>query len=156
MALVSNHNLASSGTDALVTSTAEDEEPPEEHEQLETEFDYSVPTREELKIAAANWRTSEFGSEPTTSDLYNVCLALRYQRTAPKGSSVSLVVGVGWLVCISGVIDKGRRPAARRRRRRVRRREQRSRARERVVANFWQNFGKFSLVFGCIGADLCK
>ena len=26
----------------------------------------------------------------------------------------------------------------------------------RVVANFWQNFGKSSLVFGCIGADLCK
>ena len=26
----------------------------------------------------------------------------------------------------------------------------------RGVANFWQNFGKFSLVFGCIGADLCK
>ena len=25
-----------------------------------------------------------------------------------------------------------------------------------VVANFWQNFGKISLVFGCIGADLCK
>ena len=24
-----------------------------------------------------------------------------------------------------------------------------------VVANFWQNFGKISLVFGCIGADLC-
>ena len=22
--------------------------------------------------------------------------------------------------------------------------------------NFWQNFGKFSLVFGCIGAVLCK
>ena len=26
----------------------------------------------------------------------------------------------------------------------------------RVVANFWQNFGKMLLVFGCIGADLCK
>ena len=26
----------------------------------------------------------------------------------------------------------------------------------RVVANFWQMFGKISLVFGCIGADLCK
>ena len=25
-----------------------------------------------------------------------------------------------------------------------------------VVANFWQIFGKISLVFGCIGADLCK
>ena len=24
------------------------------------------------------------------------------------------------------------------------------------VANFWQKFGKISLVFGCIGADLCK
>ena len=43
--MVSDHNLASSGTDALVTSTAEDEEPPEEHEPLETEFDYSVPTQ---------------------------------------------------------------------------------------------------------------
>ena len=30
------------------------------------------------------------------------------------------------------------------------------RKRGRVVANFWQKFGKFSLVFGCIGADLCK
>ena len=26
----------------------------------------------------------------------------------------------------------------------------------RVVAKFWQNFGKISLVFGCIGADLWK
>ena len=26
----------------------------------------------------------------------------------------------------------------------------------RVVARFWQIFGKVSLVFGCIGADLCK
>ena len=26
----------------------------------------------------------------------------------------------------------------------------------RVVANFWQNFGRSSLVFGCIGTDLCK
>ena len=26
----------------------------------------------------------------------------------------------------------------------------------RVVANFGQNFGKMSLVFGCIGTDLCK
>ena len=26
----------------------------------------------------------------------------------------------------------------------------------RVVANFWQIFGKMSLVFGCIGTDLCK
>ena len=26
----------------------------------------------------------------------------------------------------------------------------------RVVANFWQLFGKMSLVFGCIGTDLCK
>ena len=26
----------------------------------------------------------------------------------------------------------------------------------RVVANFWQNFGKMLLVFGCIGTDLCK
>ena len=26
----------------------------------------------------------------------------------------------------------------------------------RVVANFWQMFGKISLVFGCIGPDLCK
>ena len=26
----------------------------------------------------------------------------------------------------------------------------------RVVANFWQNFGRISPVFGCIGADLCK
>ena len=25
-----------------------------------------------------------------------------------------------------------------------------------LVANFWQNFGKVLLVFGCIGADLCK
>ena len=24
------------------------------------------------------------------------------------------------------------------------------------VANFWQNFGKISLVFGCIGAYLCE
>ena len=26
----------------------------------------------------------------------------------------------------------------------------------RVVANFWQNFGKMLLVFGCIGTDFCK
>ena len=26
----------------------------------------------------------------------------------------------------------------------------------RVVANFWQFFSKMSLVFGCIGADLCN
>ena len=26
----------------------------------------------------------------------------------------------------------------------------------RVVANFWQILGKISLVFGCIGPDLCK
>ena len=26
----------------------------------------------------------------------------------------------------------------------------------RVVANFWQNFGKMFLVFGCIGTDFCK
>ena len=26
----------------------------------------------------------------------------------------------------------------------------------RVVAIFWQNFGKVLFVFGCIGADLCK
>ena len=26
----------------------------------------------------------------------------------------------------------------------------------RVVANFWQIFGKMLLVFGCIGADFCK
>ena len=26
----------------------------------------------------------------------------------------------------------------------------------RVVANFWEKFGKLSLVFGCIGTDLCK
>ena len=26
----------------------------------------------------------------------------------------------------------------------------------RVVTNFWQIFGKVSLVFGCIGVDLCK
>ena len=26
----------------------------------------------------------------------------------------------------------------------------------RVVANFWQNLGKISFVFGCISADLCK
>ena len=26
----------------------------------------------------------------------------------------------------------------------------------RVVAGFWQNFSKMLLVFGCIGADLCK
>ena len=26
----------------------------------------------------------------------------------------------------------------------------------RVVANFWQKFGKLSLVFGCIGTDFCK
>ena len=25
-----------------------------------------------------------------------------------------------------------------------------------VVANFWKNFGNISLVFGCIGTDLCK
>ena len=25
-----------------------------------------------------------------------------------------------------------------------------------LVANFWQIVGKMSLVFGCIGADLCK
>ena len=28
--------------------------------------------------------------------------------------------------------------------------------RKRVVANFRQTFGKISLVFGCIGTDLCK
>jgi len=27
---------------------------------------------------------------------------------------------------------------------------------EAVVANFWQNFGKMLLVFGCIGTDFCK
>ena len=26
----------------------------------------------------------------------------------------------------------------------------------KIVAHFWQNFSKISLVFGCIGADLCK
>ena len=26
----------------------------------------------------------------------------------------------------------------------------------RVVAIFWQNFGKMLLVFGCIGTDFCK
>ena len=26
----------------------------------------------------------------------------------------------------------------------------------RVVARFWQNFGKMLLVFGCIGTDFCK
>ena len=26
----------------------------------------------------------------------------------------------------------------------------------RVVANSWQHFGRMSLVFGCIGTDLCK
>ena len=26
----------------------------------------------------------------------------------------------------------------------------------RVVASFWQNFGKMLLVFGCIGTDFCK
>ena len=26
----------------------------------------------------------------------------------------------------------------------------------RVVANFWQIFGKMLLVFGCIGTDFCK
>ena len=26
----------------------------------------------------------------------------------------------------------------------------------RVVASFWQNFGKMLLVFGCIGSDFCK
>ena len=25
-----------------------------------------------------------------------------------------------------------------------------------AAANFWQNFGKMLLVFGCIGADFCK
>ena len=29
-------------------------------------------------------------------------------------------------------------------------------AQGKVVANFWQNLGKISLVFGCIGTDLCK
>ena len=32
----------------------------------------------------------------------------------------------------------------------------RRRAARRVVANLWQIFGKISLVFGCIGADLCN
>ena len=31
-----------------------------------------------------------------------------------------------------------------------------SRRTRRVVASFWQNFGKMLLVFGCIGTDLCK
>ena len=26
----------------------------------------------------------------------------------------------------------------------------------RVVASFWQNFGKMLIVFGCIGTDFCK
>ena len=26
----------------------------------------------------------------------------------------------------------------------------------RVVAKFWQNFGKMLLVFGCIGTNFCK
>ena len=29
-------------------------------------------------------------------------------------------------------------------------------ATRRVVANFWQKFGKMLLVFGCIGTDFCK
>ena len=29
-------------------------------------------------------------------------------------------------------------------------------ATRRVVANFWQNFDKMLLVFGCIGSDFCK
>ena len=29
-------------------------------------------------------------------------------------------------------------------------------ATRRVVASFWQNFGKMLLVFGCIGTDFCK
>ena len=37
-----------------------------------------------------------------------------------------------------------------------RRQEDRLRGTRRVVANFWQMFSKMSLVFGCIGIDLCK
>ena len=39
-----------------------------------------------------------------------------------------------------------------------RRRSTRATARRtrRVVASFWQNFGKMLLVFGCIGTDFCK
>ena len=34
--------------------------------------------------------------------------------------------------------------------------DQSARRTRRVVANFWQNFGKMLLVFGCIGTDFCK
>ena len=32
----------------------------------------------------------------------------------------------------------------------------RRRRTRRVVASFWQKFGKMLLVFGCIGTDFCK
>ena len=41
-------------------------------------------------------------------------------------------------------------------RRRGRRPSESPRGPGRVVASFWQNFGKMLLVFGCIGTDFCK
>jgi hypothetical protein len=45
------NNLAASGTDGLVTTPADDEEPPEDQEPTEVEFDYSTPVSDEMEQA---------------------------------------------------------------------------------------------------------
>ena len=96
---------------------------------------------------------------------------LRYSYPSIRGRALQTMANIGSQGPKRPALGSGRRRsrppsprcAPRSRRSRSRREvaepfpaEERDRRARRVVANFWQKFGKMLLVFGCIGTDFCK